>query len=133
MFPFDLQNFVPGGPWPFARETGCITLATSGSVRPASEPLLTIQSDARVTSLASSGSGGEGPVWLLVVLVLMLLLLMCRLVRSTETERSFPKSFCTRRSSEEIERAPTLALAKSTPARVDLQHGAKGGRDEWLD
>ena len=54
-------------------------------------------------------------------------------VRSTETERSFPKSFCTRRSSEEIEeRAPTLA--KSTPpARVDLQHGAKGGRDEWLD
>jgi len=37
-------------------------------------------------------------------------------VRSTETERSFPKSFCTRRSSEEIERAPTLALAKSTPA-----------------
>jgi len=96
-------------------------------VRPASEPLVAIQSDARVTSLASSGSGGEGPVWLLVVLVLMLLLLMCRLVRSTETERSFPKSFCTRRSSEEIERAPTLAKSICNTERRE------GGRDEWHD
>lgn len=63
---------------------------------------------------------------LLVVFVVLMLLLFVQ-VRSTETERSFPKSFCTRRSSEEIERSPTLA--KSTPARVDLQLGAEGGRE----
>ena len=58
-------------------------------------------------------------------------------VRSTETERSFPKSFCTRRSSEETERERSdvgIGKVDSGEGRFATRsEGREGGTSEWLD